>query len=87
MLTSENMLASLKQTQNQLKHIGSSMGFKSNKEHNQAIAHAMADRVLAQLEKGKSAAQIKKDLEKSKEALTLAQKAFYQKDPATIEFL
>jgi hypothetical protein len=86
MLTSEDMLASLKQTQSQLKHIGSAMGF-NNREHNKVMAHAMAERVLAQIQKGKSASEIQKDLAKSKEALVLAQKAFYEKDPTIIEFL
>lgn len=45
MLHSEDMLASFKQTQSQLKHIGSFLGI--NKSHNQLMAHTMADRVFA----------------------------------------
>ena len=82
MLTSENMLASLKQTHDQLKHISS-----AHKSHNKVIAQAMAERVLAQLEQGKPQTHIEKDLQRSKEALVLAQKAFYEKDPAVLAFL
>jgi UTP:GlnB (protein PII) uridylyltransferase len=62
------------------------MGFDRD-DHNKIIAHAMAERVLVQLQKGKNQDQIQKDLQKSKEALVLAQKAFYDKDPEVIEFL
>ena len=61
------------------------MGY--NKEHNKAIAQAMADRVLAQLEQGKSQTHIEQDLKNSKEALVLAQKAFYDKDPSVLQYL
>lgn len=36
---------------------------------------------------GKKNEDVKKDLERSREALVLAQKAFFDKDPAAIEFL
>lgn len=85
MLHSDDMLASLKQTQSQLKHIGSALGI--NKRQNQLIAHTMAERVLSQLDKGKNQEQILKDLAKSKEALVLAQRAFYDKDPEALEYL
>lgn len=54
---------------------------------NQMIAHAIADRVLLQLEGGKPAEAVMVDLGKTKEALKLAQKAFYDKDPEAIELL
>ena len=54
---------------------------------NQMIAHAIADRVLAQMEKCKDQKAVMNDLGKTKEALKLAQKAFYDKDPEAIELL
>lgn len=54
---------------------------------NQVIAHAIADRVLLQLEGGKPEDDIMVDLGKTKEALKLAQKAFYERDPEAIELL
>ena len=47
----------------------------------------MADRVMAQLDSGKKKADVAKDLTRTKEALVLAQKAFYDKDPEAIEYL
>ena len=47
----------------------------------------MADRVMAQLDAGKKKADVAKDLTRTKEALVLAQKAFYDKDPEAIEYL
>jgi hypothetical protein len=70
MLHSEDMLASLKQTQSQLKHISSALGI--NKDHNQIMAHSIAERALDQLNQGKSREMVEKDLAKSKEALVLA---------------
>ena len=54
---------------------------------NQLIAHAIADRVLAQLHAGKDKKSLAQDLSKTKESLKLAQKAFYDKDPEAIELL
>ena len=54
---------------------------------NQLIAHTMAARVLAQIDQGKKQSDIQKDLSRSKEALNLAQKAFFEKDPEAIEYL
>lgn len=54
---------------------------------NQMIAHAIADRVLLQLQSGKPEHDVMADLGKTKEALKLAQKAFYDKDPEAIELL
>ena len=54
---------------------------------NQMIAHAIADRVLLQMQSGKSQQAVISDLGKTKEALKLAQKAFYEKDPEAIELL
>lgn len=51
------------------------------------IAHTIADRVLMQLEQGKSEDEIMADLGKTKQALKLAKKAYYQKDPEAIELL
>lgn len=51
------------------------------------IAHTIADRVLMQLEQGKSEDEIMADLGKTKQALNLAKKAYYQKDPEAIELL
>ena len=47
----------------------------------------MADRVMAQLDAGKTQKDIAKDVTRTKEALVLAQKAFYDKDPEAIEYL
>ena len=47
----------------------------------------MADRVLSQLNQGKSQEMVLKDLAKSKEALVLAQKAYFDKDPEAMQFL
>ena len=80
------MLRSLKQTQSQLHHIGSALGLDKRPE-NKIIAHSMAERMLAQLESGKSKDEIQKDMKKSKEALALAQKAFFEKDPAVLQYL
>lgn len=54
---------------------------------NQMIAHAIADRVLLQMQSGKSQQAVISDLGKTKEALKLAQKAYYDKDPEAIELL
>lgn len=54
---------------------------------NQVIAHAIADRVLVQLQNGKPEQAVMADLSKTKEALKLAQRAFYDKDPEAIELL
>lgn len=54
---------------------------------NQVIAHAIADRLLMQMESGKSKQAVMSDLGKTKQALKLAQKAFYEKDPEAIELL
>lgn len=54
---------------------------------NQMIAHAIADRVLLQMQSGKSQQAVISDLGKTKQALKLAQKAFYDKDPEAIELL
>ncbi len=54
---------------------------------NQVIAHAIADRVLAQIQNGKPEQAVMTDLSRTKEALKLAQKAFYEKDPEAIELL
>lgn len=54
---------------------------------NQMIAHAIADRVLLQLQNGKPEDYVMSDLNKTKDALKLAQKAFYEKDPEAIELL
>lgn len=51
------------------------------------IAESLAQRALAQLNAGKKNEDVKMDLERSREALVLAQKAFFEKDPAAIEFL
>jgi hypothetical protein len=48
------------------------------------MAHTMAERVLAQLNQGKSQEQVEKDLAKSKEALVVAHKAYFDKDPEAI---
>jgi len=47
----------------------------------------MAQRVLAQLDAGKKNEDVMKDLDRTKEALILAQKAYFEKDPDAIEFL
>jgi len=44
------------------------------------IAHAMAERVLDQVQNGKSKTLMAKDLSKTKKALALAQKAYFSKD-------
>lgn len=54
---------------------------------NQMIAHAIADRLVIQMESGKSQQAVMSDLGKTKDALKLAQKAFYEKDPEAIELL
>ena len=51
------------------------------------IAHAIVDRVLLQMQNGKDQKSLMSDLGKTKEALKLAQKAFYDKDPEAIELL
>jgi len=47
---------------------------------NELIAHAMAERVLDQVQNGKSKTLMAKDLSKTKKALALAQKAYFSKD-------
>lgn len=47
----------------------------------------MAQRVLAQMDAGKNNEDVMKDLDRTKEALVLAQKAYFEKDPKAIEFL
>jgi hypothetical protein len=59
----------------------------TKKASNKLIAETMAQRVLAQLNSGKKNEDVMKDLDKSKEALVLAQKAYFEKDPEAIEFL
>lgn len=58
-----------------------------NKKHNEIMVHTMAERVLGQMNQGKSQEMVGKDLAKSKEALVLAQRAYYDKDPEAIQFL
>ena len=65
----------------EMKHDAQAMG------SNQMIAHAIADRVLLQMQSGKSQPAVISDLGKTKEALKLAQRAFYDKDPEAIELL
>lgn len=59
----------------------------AKKRSNKLIAETMAQRVLAQLNSGKKNEDVMKDLDKTKEALVLAQKAYFEKDPEAIEFL
>jgi len=47
----------------------------------------MAQRVLAQMDAGKNNEDVMKDLDRTKTALVLAQKAYFEKDPKAIEFL
>ena len=54
---------------------------------NELIAHAMAERVYEQVQRGKSRTTMAKDLSKTKKALALAQKAFFEKDPKAISLL
>ena len=59
----------------------------AKKESKKLIAGTMAQRVLAQLDAGKKNEDVMKDLDRTKEALILAQKAYFEKDPDAIEFL
>jgi len=59
----------------------------AKKESKKLIAETMAQRVLAQLDAGKKNEDVMKDLDRTKEALILAQKAYFEKDPDAIEFL
>lgn len=54
---------------------------------NQVLAHAIADRVLLQLQAGKPRDAVMADLGRTKDAMKLAQKAFYEKDPEAIGLL
>lgn len=81
-----------KQVENLAKSYGIEMDdeMKENAQaagSNQMIAHAIADRLLVQMQSGKSQQAVISDLGKTKEALKLAQKAFYEKDPEAIELL
>jgi hypothetical protein len=54
---------------------------------NELIAHAMAARVLDQVQNKKSKTVMAKDLSRTKGALALAQKAIFDKDPRAINLL
>lgn len=56
----------------------------AKQESKKLIAETMAQRVLAQLHAGKKNEDVMKDLDKTKEALVLAQKAYFEKDPEAI---
>jgi uncharacterized protein (DUF433 family) len=51
------------------------------------IAHTIADRVLMQLQQGKSEEEIMADLGKTKQAFKVAKKAYYEKAPEAIELI
>lgn len=48
---------------------------------NELIANTIAQRVLDQVQNGKSKTVVAKDLSKTKKALVLAQQAFFKKEP------
>ena len=54
---------------------------------NELIAHTMAARMLAQVQRGKNKQQLMEDLNKTRNAYVTAHKAFYGKDPESIALL
>lgn len=54
---------------------------------NQLVAHAIAERVLSQVNSGRSDAEVMSDLGQTKKSLKLAQRAFFDKDPEAIQLL
>lgn len=65
----------------EMKHVASKLG------SNELIAHSIAERMLAQVQAGKSKQQVAEDMSQTHSALKLAQKAFYDKDPEAIALL
>lgn len=79
-----------------IKKVADNLGFKMSDDmkqeasklgSNRLIAHSLASRVLAQLSKGKSQEDIKKDMGKTKESLLIAQNAYFDKNPEAIAFI
>ena len=81
-------LKSLIETRNKIHNIGAALSkHTEKKEHQKILAHGIADRVMNLKQKGLDHHAIQKDLAKTKKAVKLAQKAFYDKDPKAIALL